>query len=74
MKDEERTLNHHGKHDAPLWGSYLRDESDPDLIVTSPAVRALTTAKIFAEELLSAKKIEVDRSIYRPTRQNCSTI
>jgi phosphohistidine phosphatase len=66
MKDEERPLNHRGKHDAPFMGKLLkRMKVNPALIVSSPAVRALTTAKIFAEELdYPSKKIEVDRSIY----------
>ncbi len=66
MKDEERPLNHRGKHDAPFMGKLLRKmKVNPDLIVSSPAKRALTTAKIFAEELdYPEKEIQVEQSVY----------
>ena len=50
--DKERPLNKRGKHDAPLMGKLLRDRGVFfDLIMSSPAVRALTTAKIIAQEV-----------------------
>jgi len=66
MNDEQRPLNHRGKHDAPFMGKLLKKmKVTPDLIVSSPAVRALSTAKIFAEELdYPEKNIEVDKNIY----------
>lgn len=50
--DFDRPLNERGLHDAPLMAKIFRERGEPvDLIVTSPAVRALTTARFFAREL-----------------------
>jgi phosphohistidine phosphatase len=57
LSDAERPLNKRGKHDAPLMGSILKQrDKTPDVIISSPAKRALSTAKLFAEELGYAKK------------------
>ncbi len=52
LSDFDRPLNKRGKRDAPFMGS-LMDElgHNPDLIISSPANRAITTAKHFAEKL-----------------------
>jgi phosphohistidine phosphatase len=45
-------LNKRGKRDAPLMGRYVADAGvRPSQIISSPAVRAWTTARIFAQEL-----------------------
>jgi phosphohistidine phosphatase len=50
LSDFERQLNQRGKRDAPFMAKLLKKEkAKPDLIVSSSAVRALTTAHIFAE-------------------------
>jgi phosphohistidine phosphatase len=50
ISDFERGLNSRGKHDAPLMAKIIREKKIiPDLIISSPAIRAITTAKIFAE-------------------------
>lgn len=52
LSDHDRPLNDRGRHDAPLMGHKLAEHSVlPDLIVTSPAVRTLTTATLVAKEL-----------------------
>ena len=52
MKDIDRTLNNRGKEDAPMMGKILKEKGvKPDLIFSSPAVRALETAKFFSKEL-----------------------
>lgn len=52
LTDSERPLNKRGKRDAPFMGKLLRQSSDlPDVIISSPAKRALSTAKLFASEL-----------------------
>jgi phosphohistidine phosphatase len=49
LSDLERPLNRRGKEDAPRMGRLLRQrELVPDLIISSPAVRAITTAKAVA--------------------------
>jgi phosphohistidine phosphatase len=49
ISDAERPLNKRGERDAPFMAELLcRKGIQPDLLVSSPALRALTTAKIFA--------------------------
>lgn len=50
--DRERTLNRRGELDAPMMGERIAAHSiRPSLILSSPAVRAWTTAKIIADKL-----------------------
>jgi len=52
LSDRERPLNNRGKHDAPLMGRFVVEAGvRPSQIISSPAVRAWTTARIFAAEL-----------------------
>lgn len=49
LRDFDRPLNARGKNNAPEMAERLiRQDIVPELIVSSPAVRALTTAKYFA--------------------------
>lgn len=61
LPDFERPLNKRGKHDAPFMAKILLKKNIvPDLVYSSPAVRAITTAKIFAEEIGFHKKIIIE--------------
>ncbi len=52
LRDRDRPLNKRGKRDAPIMGKRLHGHGiRPSLIVSSPANRAWTTAKIIAKEL-----------------------
>ncbi|MDH3748799.1 MAG: histidine phosphatase family protein [Gammaproteobacteria bacterium] len=52
LGDRERPLNKRGERDAPIMGSRIAEAGiRPSLIVSSPAVRAWTTARIVAREL-----------------------
>jgi phosphohistidine phosphatase len=66
LSDKERPLNDRGRHDAPRMGERLAKHGvKPDLILSSPAVRALTTAEIIAKKLdYKAKNIVVDERLY----------
>lgn len=66
LADKERPLNERGKNDAPLMGNILKNKQEfPDLIISSPAKRALKTAKIIAEKLdYKTKNIEVNKNLY----------
>jgi len=49
LDDIDRPLNKRGKRDAPFMGQRLKQHDVcPDLIISSPAKRALKTAKIIA--------------------------
>ena len=52
LSDRERPLNKRGLRDAPIMGRRAVEAGiRPSLIISSPAVRAWTTAKVFATEL-----------------------
>lgn len=52
LSDRDRPLNNRGKRDAPVMGKRILEHGiRPSLIVSSPAVRAWTTANIIAREL-----------------------
>ncbi|MCB1234427.1 MAG: histidine phosphatase family protein, partial [Verrucomicrobiae bacterium] len=52
LDDHERSLNDRGLRDAPRVGEELaRRGAKPDVILTSTAVRALTTARAVAGKL-----------------------
>ncbi|HKY59773.1 MAG TPA: histidine phosphatase family protein [Gemmatimonadota bacterium] len=66
LADRDRPLNKRGKRDAPEMGRRLAARGDaPDLIVSSPAVRALATARIIAEAVgYPVDRIREDERIY----------
>ena len=52
LSDGERPLNKRGEHDAPMMGERIRDHGiRPSLIISSPAARAWTTARMIAEKI-----------------------
>ena len=71
LNDFDRPLNERGKEDAPGMGKHLKKkEVKPDIIYSSPALRALTTAKIIAGELgYSENKIRTDRKLYHASEE-----
>jgi phosphohistidine phosphatase len=66
LPDKERPLSARGKRDAPRIGKRLaKRRVKPDLILSSPAARALKTAEIIAKKLdYKRKKIVVDDRLY----------
>lgn len=50
--DRQRPLNRRGMHDAPMMGRRLAEHGwRPELMLSSPATRAITTARIIAEQV-----------------------
>jgi phosphohistidine phosphatase len=66
LSDKERPLNDRGMRDAPRMGERLaKQDVKPDLILSSPAVRALATAEIMAKKLdYKLEDILVDDRLY----------
>jgi phosphohistidine phosphatase len=66
LSDKDRPLGERGEHDAPKMGKRLAKRGiKPDLILSSPALRALTTAQLFARELdCKPKDIRVIEGMY----------
>ncbi|MGI4734355.1 MAG: SixA phosphatase family protein [Janthinobacterium lividum] len=67
LTDQERPLNDRGRDDAPHIGQALaKRQIELDLLVSSPAVRALSTATLVARELkYPHDKIQVEPGIYQ---------
>ncbi len=66
LPDRDRPLDERGKQDAPKMGKRLaKRDVKPDLLLSSPALRALTTAQLIAEEVgYKRKDIVVDDRLY----------
>ncbi|HSI89906.1 MAG TPA: histidine phosphatase family protein [Adhaeribacter sp.] len=66
LRDHDRPLNKRGRQDAPLMGQQLLSRDvQPDLILTSTAVRALSTATLVAKELgYEMEKLQTESRIY----------
>ena len=64
--DWDRPLNKRGQRDAPEMARRLRSRKlKPDLMLSSPAVRALTTASVMARELkVAATQLRQDERLY----------
>src|SRR5215216_4925613 len=66
LEDFERPLNERGKEDAPAMGKRLKDRKiEIDIFISSPAKRALKTARYFAKEYgVEKKEIVVENKLY----------
>ncbi len=66
MADFDRPLNNRGENDAPMMGKRLKEKGIiPDFVLSSPANRAITTARTIATEIgYSLENIKEDRNIY----------
>lgn len=69
LTDHDRPLNKRGNKAAPKMGIKLSHKSvKPDLIITSTAIRALTTAEIVAQQInYSLANVEFNRELYHAT-------
>lgn len=66
LSDFERPLNERGRRDAPAMAQRLKQlRQTPDLLLSSPALRAITTARVFARELgIPAESVQLSSRIY----------
>ena len=66
QSDHDRPLNPRGERDAPRMGKRLRKRKDqPEVIISSSAVRAQTTARILATALdYPTSDIAIDERLY----------
>jgi phosphohistidine phosphatase len=65
LPDRDRPLDDRGKRDAPMMGQRLaKRDVKPDLLLSSPALRALTTAQLFAKEVGYKRDVVVDDRLY----------
>ena len=66
LADIDRPLNKRGRRSAPDMGKRLKDQGhEPDLIVSSPANRAFTTARKIAKQTgYDSSEIVIDKRMY----------
>jgi phosphohistidine phosphatase len=76
LQDIERPLKKRGKEDAELMAEQLRKLNEhPQHFISSQAVRALDTAKIFSKILeVDVASIEINTSIYNSSTRELHTI
>ena len=72
LPDFDRPLNDRGKRDAPRMGKRLKERDVTlDLMLSSPARRALSTCKRIAKVLnYSKEKISTDKALYHATEDD----
>jgi phosphohistidine phosphatase len=72
ISDRERPLNKRGEHDAPMMGKRIVAAGiRPSLILSSPAMRAWTTAKILAQEIGYPREfLQRENSLYLASLDN----
>ena len=65
-EDFDRPLKKRGKRGAEHMGLWLQQQKlVPDLVISSPAVRAITTARRCCKAMgFSAEKIRIDKRVY----------
>jgi phosphohistidine phosphatase len=66
LPDFKRPLNGRGEKDAPRMAERLKEKNIPlDIVISSPAVRALTTCEIFMDVLgVLRERIQASRELY----------
>jgi phosphohistidine phosphatase len=75
MADFDRPLNERGLHDARMMAQRFDERLEPvDLLMSSPAVRAITTANAFAAVLANAPVHEIDELYLATPRMLLSII
>lgn len=76
LSDFNRPLNKRGKRNAPFMGQKLNELTpNLDLIIVSPAKRALQTVKAICKEInYNESEIRFDESVYHSSYQNLNKI
>ena len=76
ISDHDRKLNSRGKRDAPKMGELLNGKGyHPEIIYSSSAERALTTAKILVDKLqYPVENLIITNRIYEATTNDLITI
>lgn len=76
LNDHDRPLNKRGKRDAPLMAQVLQARGVlPELLLSSTAVRAHITAKVFQEQLASPTlNLQLDERLYHAYPQEIEAV
>jgi len=75
LGDFDRELAPRGEQAAPAMGAYMRSvDLSPELVLCSPALRAVQTARLTLCELPETPKIEFDERLYHAGSDNLLAI
>jgi phosphohistidine phosphatase len=75
LLDHDRPLNKRGKKDAPRMGRLIRQlQLVPDLILSSTAVRARSTALAVAEACENSAELRLLRDLYLAEPDDCAQV
>lgn len=76
MDDFDRPLNSRGRSDAPRMGKRLKErDPHPDMLISSPSERALSTCVIIAEKIgYSLNNIHTDSRLYHASEEQLLSI
>jgi phosphohistidine phosphatase len=76
MRDFDRPLELRGHNDAPRMAKHLKQLGfQPDLIVSSPAMRAKTTAAYFADAFgIPLESIDYQQDIYEANEEDIENV
>jgi len=72
LSDHDRPLNRRGLRDAPVMGARLDEWGPPvDRVISSSALRALTTAELITQEMgLPWDEIVIDEALYHASEED----
>lgn len=71
VTDHERPLNDRGVRDAHLVSNFIKNELHPDLVISSDANRAKSTASIFIANLnIATNKVRLNTDLYDFSGEN----
>jgi len=76
LSDYERPLNERGKRDAPRMGKRLKEKDfQPDLVLSSPAKRALSTARKICKAIdYNKDDIKTDKRLYHADEETILSV
>lgn len=76
LRDIERPLNKRGLKEAPMMGQVLKNfQLTPELIISSPAIRALKTAELIAKEFdITTDSIITDPNLYLESKSTLLSV
>lgn len=75
LKDFDRPLNNRGQKTAPKMGAFMRKQKiKPDIVISSPAVRASQTTELLREAAGLTAALRFEAEIYEATSQRLLTI
>jgi Phosphohistidine phosphatase SixA len=75
LADFDRPLNDRGQKTAPFMGSVMRKNGYmPDIIISSPAVRASSTARLVKEAANIVGELQFDKRIYEAIPQTLNEV